>query len=291
MRNDKGSIEILLLLCCLVGVVAFFTITLAFANVLNDQTNNTGNAKEWSDLLKKKAGKETLLRELEEKMRELEQQRKALGLPPPATDQISEPQLEDELRRLQAEYDSLSQRIKPLRQESDSLMTLPDPESRLQKEKELASLQKRLEELVQEIEEKQRLLGRSENISPSDSLKKIWDELRGRKTELEAKVDSLEMVALLAGKEKVNNPLYVDCQKSYYVCYPGGRVIAHKELENRNVFREMAGGYGMIIFFVRPDGFESFKEAWKKVESMTIEKSYEPLEADRKIDFLSGVTK
>lgn len=112
MGTNKGNIEVLLLLCCIVGVVAFFSISLAVTNTFFEfQKKSEPGMLEKLDILKEeKERKEGYLKSLEEKRKELEKQLREKEKVSLSSHQLSENQkreMEKKSNELRKEYDLL----------------------------------------------------------------------------------------------------------------------------------------------------------------------------------------
>lgn len=288
----------LLVLCCLVGVVAFFCLSLAFSTVLSGRSDDAELIKEWKELLKEKEVKEAQFKKLEETREELERQAQNREKTLSKADSLSGTQrekLEEELAMLLKERNLLLKRIEDMRKELAALSVLSDLRKKEEKEKELEALKRRFEELERKIRETREslLLGVKESKEDSfdkkkEPLKKEIEKIKNKKRNLEKEIDVLRTKTLWAGSSKFKNPLFVECRKDLYIFYPRGEAVQVIELEKRDIFKERAGGYDIIVLFVRPEGFKSFKKAYAKVKAMSIAISYEPLEPGQSLEFLKG---
>lgn len=299
MRDREGNIEILLLLCCLVGVVSFFCLGIAFTNALFE---SQGDKIKNEELIKEKEEKEALLKGLEEEREKLEEERQEKERLLFDEGKFSEAhekkipssereEIKKELNRLNEEYDRLVQEIEELRRKLAALPTT-DYEGKEKREEEWKALQRELEELERKIREKETLLAAS-GESGTDSLEEEiakyrikLEEIQQKKEKLGKEIKRLKMEIITAGPSEYRNPLYVDCKKEVYVFYPGKEMVPVTELERRSLFEEKSAGHDIIVLYVRPDGFESFRKAYDKVNAMDIDLCYEPLEADENLDVL-----
>ena len=294
MIKNKGNIEILLLLCCIVGVVAFFSLSLSLTNAFLEKDRDE-LLERWHDLGQEKAEKEARAKILEEEKSELEMRMKEREKPSTLSSADPEEErkiMEEEINKLNKEYDHLQQRVQNLRKEFSSLSKLPDPQSRSKKEKKLKDLKEKLAQLEERIREKNELLSLLNEL-PEDPIDKGKDviekelvRLRKKRRSLEENLEILNGKIITAGTSQFKNPLYVDCRKNAYIFYPSGEAVIVSEREKRNRFKERSAGHDVIVLYVRPDGIESFYKAYTEVKAMSIARSYEPIEADQSLDFL-----
>jgi len=296
MKNSKGGIEMLLLLCCVVGVVAFFCFSLGIASLLQQVPEAPELQEKLNALLKEKEQKELLFKELGDEKKELERQKKEELKARAGTGKLTETQLrnlEQELKEVKKERNRMDQEIKKRRKELAGLYNLPDPKKREKKERELQELQEKLEELRRRIEEKMDLLAQAEVAWKGDSftiteesLRKELANLRGKKDNLGREVSRLKTKTLWGGSSQFINPLFVDCRKNAYIFYPEGEAVATMEIEKRNIFEKRAQGHDIIVLLVRPEGYESFEKAYARVKAISIARSYEPVKSAENLDFL-----
>lgn len=295
MRSRKGNIEMLLLLCCLVGVVSFFSLGIAFTNLLFEPQNDS-NSKflvREKVLLEEKEEKESLLKELEQRKKELEaQKREKESLLFDEDEIISKAQmdeLERELDRLNKEYDLLVQKIESLKRELASLPIPSEDKDRKEKEREFKILQKRLEELQEMINRASVALANIRkapevDLDRKEEISRVeLDKIRGEKERLIKEVRILKMREQIGGISKYINPLFVECKERVYIFHPEGEEVAVAQIDKRNIFKERSAGHDIIVFYVRPDGFESFKKAHDKIKTISIARSYEPVETDERL--------
>lgn len=139
MRNSNGDIEILLLLCCIVGVVAFFCFSLGVTNLMQQATATPELQEKLDTLMNEKEQKQALVNELKVDKKNLKEEIENLGIKS-FEDKLSKTQrrkLEEDLKELQEKRDHLTSKIKKRRKDLARLDKKTDPEKRKEKEKEL----------------------------------------------------------------------------------------------------------------------------------------------------------
>lgn len=298
MKNHKGNIEILLLLCCIVGVVAFFCFGLGIASMMDEDGSPEATMEELHSLEEIRAEKQRLAEDLKSRKdaldKEMEQESGALA----NERQWSEAERmakEKELDQLRDARDRLNRKIDSLRRELAALGRPADPKSRQEKEAELERLAQRLKDIQAKINEKTALLaamekeaGRETPAEREKSLQEEIDSVRQRKEALAKQVDELKARSLWGGASKFKNPLYVECRKDGYRLYPGARVLGVAEMGQGKRFETMAASHDVVVLLVRPEGFESFHKAYESVGALSLPRSYEPVDASVELDFLGG---
>jgi len=302
MYKKTGNIEILLLLGCLVGVVAFFSLTLAISSVISEQpelSDVSGLKEERDNLIKEKLQRNAILNELKKKQEQLLEKRKELEekLFQAATPSPKEKEkLEQLLKETKKEYRFLEENIKKIKEELSELIDLPDPKKRIEIEKKIKELENKLLKLKEKINKtSKKLAGFQDDYdrgSYKDEKEKMRTELKefkDKKKRIENEVGQLKIKILTAGTSRYNNPLYVDCKRDFYVIYPREKVIEVKEVKKRNILKELSAGHDIIVLYVRPGGFKSFREAYAKIKTLSIARCYEPIEADQKLDMLKRI--
>ena len=299
MKNNRGNIELLLVLCCLVGVVAFFCISLAFSAALRDPREDQlsqEHVRLMEEIRKEEECLRNLMRQiqdLEEKNREREKTIRSVQPP-----QLQVKQLEEELLALGVEREELMKRIELLRKQLALLPGKPDPRSRQAKERELNKLTKLLAELERKIgqktEERAALLD-EQGGSAAQEFERQRDALRGEierisngRRALAGQIKDLRVKIMMGGNTRYEKPMFVECRKDVYVFYPKGEAVGVAELEKREIFSERIFGHDIIVLFVRPDGFSSFGKAYSKVRKLSRAICYEPIETHQSLDFLEG---
>lgn len=302
MGNDKGNVEMLCLLCCLVGLVAFFCISFAFSAAFREPPEDERLLEEWNELKQNREIKEKEFQDLTRGVQELE--RRISDMEDPGDHNripgIRLKELELQMAKALRERDDLLERIRKLREELDRLPNNADPRSRRDLEDEIRDHTKKLQELEGKIEraareaERQGVDLRKKADAAEDSakrkshLKARMDELRAQKKAVEEEINHLRVQTLSGGAGKFKKPLYVECRKDVYVFYPEGSAVGVSELEKKNIFQERFSRHDIVVLYVRPDGFSSFGKAYGKVSTLNCAISYEPIEANLPLDFLKG---
>jgi hypothetical protein len=302
MRNKRGSIELLLLLCCLVGVIAMFSLSLGLSNAFREPLQNDDLVRERLDLEREKGDKEKQLSLLDEERKRLEQEIKEAesrltddgGRGP----EIEVRKLEEELVALTKERDLALRKTEELKKELAFIPVAPNARTKEENQKELEALRKRLDELESKIKRKsleKEAMARTGPEAGAAYSEKEAQSLRGEiarvqatKTTLKNEISNLRTKIIIGGNSAFKNPLYVECRKDIYIFYPKGETLGVAELDKRDIFKERAGGHDIIVLYVRPDGFSSFGKAFGKVKVLPVALCYEPADVDQPLNFLKG---
>jgi hypothetical protein len=296
MRASTGNVEVLMLLCCLVGVVAFFSLSLAFSSSLYESAGGDDLVRVRERLTAEKEEKEKLAADLQRRKKSIENEMMHAGNSTADSQHakaVQIEQLEKELAKLLQERDRLIARFEALRRELEASPPLSGRQNKEDKQKELADLQKKLEELDARIRKAESLVtdlsrasGGSSQEETVESLKKAVESSQKDRKELEKNVNDLKLKVLIGGNSKFDHPLFTECKKDGFIIYPQGQLVSVAELEKQNIFKEKAGAHDIAVFFVRPDGFASFHSARKRVGETSLALSYEPVEANQSLDYL-----
>ncbi|TKJ36906.1 hypothetical protein CEE37_14420 [candidate division LCP-89 bacterium B3_LCP] len=208
MRNREGNIEILLLLCCIVGVVAFFALSLAVTSAYIESPEESDRAITVAlQLLKERSDKEAQLEEFE-KLKDnifniLERKRAEFESLHPDSESVAENreyQKQSEVSRLDAEYDFLIQQIAKLKRELEHLQDLPDPDEVINKQVEIEKLREELEKLKRDLNELNRTVSKHPvNQQQLKGKQKELDRLRDKHKRLHQEIDRLIQAILDAG--------------------------------------------------------------------------------------------
>jgi hypothetical protein len=298
MSNHRGNIEILLLLCCIVGVVAFFCFGLGIAGLMTESESPYALVEEMDQLEEVKAQKQAQFDDLKNRKVRLEQEKdqdlaaSAHGKEWTETERL---EAERSLEELKKARDSLSREIDSRRRELAELHSRHDPKSRQERERELQKLLKQMEAMERQIAKKTAHLSAMEQDagaeSSSEKERRLKEELNGfrkKKETLGKELDELKTKSLWGGSSQFKNPLYVDCRKDAYILYPGARALGVAEMEDEKRFKSLSAGHDIVVLLVRPEGFDSFNKAYEKVGALSLPRSYEPVESDADLDFLRG---
>lgn len=309
--RKSSNIEILLMLCCLIGVVAFLSFAMGALNLVEGVANKEKEVsfplleEEQARLNNEKELKEKKIEELEREKNELKARldRIEQTLPDVKREQEDRKELEKKLEKLQSEHKKLMlliikkeeeiQAVKRLNRENDEMR---DREAELTKE--LGLLREKEKELRSRITAKKNLLAKM--IIPLDSsLEKDIEELNKRIDEAERKKKELEeeIARIMEGKSTFNpwkdfegtvsllNPLFVECRDNAVTLHPEKRVISLSSMKRNNPFLKMSDEYDGIVFLVRPGGFSSFSESLKMAEKTELPRAYEPIDDEWTLDF------
>lgn len=296
MQNNKGSIEILLLLCCLVGVVSFFCFGLGIASLLGYPPDWKDLQSEFDDLKKEMEDKNSRLKSLLKKKDELESKKSELLTSKAVEIKLTETQhhkLKQILEDLQKDRDRFNKRIEILRKKIAGLKGIPDPKEKDQMLIELKNLERQLQVLDKRIEEVMDMLARNkEKLNTEDILskeRKLREKLktiRGRANILGKEVKALKTQTIWRGKTQYEKPMFVDCRKDVYIIYPDQITVSKMDIDNKSIFKERAIEHDIIILLVRSEGYDSFRKAYAMVKKMKIPLGYEPIDDGESLDFL-----
>ena len=274
IKDQRGNIEILMLLCCLVAVIAFINFALGIITLgveteqearhdtkIDEQKVNEQRKTEELKKLKEKARE--LEREIAEKKKELENLRE-LAKTMAGNEKVEQRnKLNDQLIELEKQ---IQQKEKELEETRLSIERLRQAK---EKEGEIKKLQNELENLKKEIEVKKKEFEKL-NIPVDDTiekdlekLKKEIEEAEKRKKELEDKLkeskdvfNPRERLGLGTGAVNINNPLYVECKQECIKLFPYNETINVSEIEKINPFSSLRDKHDGIVLLVRPDGLK-----------------------------------
>jgi hypothetical protein len=280
--GKDSSVEVLLLLCCLVGAVAFVCFAMCTVNLATALDKDAGLTP---DLLAR--GRDSLLAvrvELKRTVVELTA-KEAAARARLAADSASSGKPDDLARP--------RRRLEQLRQERGELA------------KELGRIggaspgqAKELEAVERQIDEAQSQLAGIDQ--PDDQLAGVRDTvaLRQRAAALEARirelgsrrarvpspgVKPLNTYDSLRIAENLSNPIFAECRTGQVVLHPGGRTIAVANENPGSIFGSTEGHDG-IILLVRPGGLRTFANCLAELEQSGLTLCYEPIDDDEKLD-------
>ncbi len=282
-RAGDESYEILLLLCCLTGAVAFICFATCAVNL---GTQMGRDADLTPELLAR--GRDSLLAvrlELNQTVRELTlKEAAAQGRLVLDSASLGNP---DDPARAQ-------QRLEQLRQQRDTLAR------KLGRIGGASPAQaKELEAVERQIDSAQAQLAVIEQ--PDDQLARVADTvaLRQRAAALEARIRELGSRQARVPKpgakplntydslriaENLSNPIFVECRAGQVVFHPGGKVKAVANENPGSIFGSTEGHDG-IILLVRPGGMRTFANCLAELEQSGLTLCYEPIDDDEKLDF------
>ncbi len=273
-QND-GGIEVLLLLVCIVGVVAFFSLALAFTSVLLEPQAYGKLAQDLETRQADKENKGKMLREIKKELQELAlrsnsrnavQQKRQEELSHQAAE------LAEEKEDLESRYHDLLERLGYINELLKRAPPPADPDRRKDLEKDKRDLEKRKGEVDKSLNsQKEQLAALGDLAEQKKKLRRLQEERRG----LEEEVDKLKAKARYVIGTSHKNPLHIECRADGYILYPGREKISTNNFES--VFRQKAAGHDLIAFWIRPEGFDSFQKAHAQAEEMKLPVSYEPV--------------
>jgi len=310
--SRRGSIEILLLLCCLVGVVAFLCFALGVLNVgtaleQEELLNLPELTKERDDLEKELNQKEETLRRLKEKAEKLEkkirEKEQELAQMEGVDNERKRKEREEELRKLKEQAEKLEKKIREKEQELAGLRQPDNEIDRKKKEEELKSLKSELEELEKKIREKEQelaKLGYPGSVDDSlekdierlkkeiEAARKRMEDLRNRIAQKTADANTFNPWKDFKGTVFLRNPMFVECKKDVLILHPQERILPISELSRSNPFSSIGYDYDGIVFLVRPDGFDTFRQSFELAKKTNLKIAYEPVDSNWKLDFSKG---
>ena len=293
--NKKGNIEILLLLGCLAGVVAFFALSMAMTATIPD-TNSTSIGQDLRDLLKEKDAKEHLLEKLKKDCVEFEQKIKELEKSVALQRKIFKGQrkiLEKKLVALKEQDAKLKAEISRRGKELSRLKYLPQTKDRDKLRLEL----KRLKDKQREVEAKiNQILMSTSSIKEKEQesdleetkirLERERHSLEGKKEAIKKEISRLKVRLLTGGSHHYKNPVYVDCQRGSVVFYPSAETVSSDSISEESL-SEIIAGRDVVVIFVRPEGFDTFEAIRDKLQDKNIPICYEPLMDNVDLSYLA----
>lgn len=291
-RNHKGQIEVLLLLCCAVGVVAFMSFALGAVNLLSKVEEQI---LDYPQLIEERNHLTARVSEQEAEVaryqKEIEKFKKSIDLPDPSVNQ-------ETLRTLESEYERLLQMKRELEEHIRRIRQILSSQSPTKNDAELRKimqiLSERLKELERKIKETRDELLKKPSLT-ADSLKDDIDKLKRdiekairRKAELahrRSKVDAFNPWKDFPGGDlDLKNPLFVECKEEFIVIHPEKRVLAVSALSTQNPFVTLHPKNDGIVFLVRPTGFKSFNESYALARKTNLPIAYEPIDSGWTLD-------
>ncbi len=297
---QKGSIELLLVLCCLVGVVIFFSFTLGIAGIIHDHPGFDGlpDIQEIQQRLEKLRQQEdikdndlnVLKKSIKRHQEQIKLSNKKLN---PDSNFSNKEALENRISSLTNELTSLSNQIihnkkglKTLDQIStDSL------EIKLKELDKIKDKLRNLDKLSIDISRKLPQIGRPKerNANLAKKRNEVVRELAAleeKRSVIRQKIKKAEVANLWGGTGNFKNPLFVECVKGGVIFYPGNQMVSNDKLGQSGLFKKMTSKHDAIVMLVRPDGFESYRKSYWKVISTKKKVSYEPIDAETSLEFL-----
>ncbi len=278
----EGATEILLLLCCLVGAVAFVcfamgAVTLGTAIDADEQYDLDALTDEHDSLRSEVEARMQLLSELRKELEDLERLRASAG----------SAEERGNLRLYKREHDSLRavrSRLEAELREMRSATTIradDGPASELQAmDERLVGLRDSLENLQAKDE--------LEDITDLDLLRqqvvdaqRRIEMLRAAPPRGEVDENTFNPYAAMAGARRFSSPLFVECV--------GSRVVFHPDEETLGVyfnpFPSRTESHDAVVVMVRPSGLEVFGNCVGWAEHAGLPLCYEPIDEGWSLDF------
>jgi len=306
--KNRGSVEILLLLCCTVGIVAFMCFAISALNLgIMYQKKNTEEYVEspsgLQEMKNRQAGRVDYLRLLRERITEYRQRitRNEQLLARARAPEKNRRKLERYTRELNELEASIAAGENELADYSVRSTHIDKKQN--ETVADLENLKRRLRDVTEEIAHEK---GRLQELADSpesalgdavDSLRRFSAQEDGHITELENAIrdrratdDRFDVRSIMKGTGRFANPLFAECRSDQVLLYPAGAAIGEHSLSSGNPFAEYAGVNDGIVFLVRPSGFDVFTMALSKARERGFRIGYEPVDADWRLDY-GGVGK
>ncbi len=303
--NNNSNLEILLVLCCMVGVITFLSFSMGIltisANMEHDRIPDHSSLIKQKDALlterkQKESEIERLLKMISEFKKEMEEKENKLESMKPSGDEGKSTR-QEELAKLKKQLEELVEKIQEKENELELVkQSLVNIDEIKKKDAELELLKKELDELERKIKEKESELAK---MPPSidDALEKEVEKLRKAIKEAEEKKKTLDdKLRKTSDKDVFNpwkdfpgtlylqNPLFVECKENLIVLYPDEKILTVSELDKKNPFFDAKQKHDSIVFLVRPNGFDTFEKSISKAKETKLSIAYEPIDFDWKLD-------
>ncbi len=298
--RQKGGIELLLVLCCLVGVVIFFSFTLGIAGIIHDHPGFDGLPdidelqQKLAKLNQEKSSQDIDLKLLKKRKESYQEQMYLVNKNiNPDLPFSNGDVLKREISSLTNKFNRLVEQVEKSNTELAGLDQLSTGTLE-EKLKELDKIQTKLRNLDRKIDDSKLRLLESDAPHESnpnlknkrDQLKKDLTALEKRQNKLEEEIKQAEIKKLWGGVGSFNNPLFVECVKGGVIFYPGSQRVSIDKLNQDGLFKNKASKHDAIVMLVRPDGYESYRKSYWKVINTKKKVSYEPVDAATSIEFL-----
>lgn len=288
LLSQRGGIEILLLLVCIVGVVAFFSLALAFTSVLLEPEIHKETVNQWEIRKSERLKKEEKLRILKEELRNLS----GRGGKKKAVQQEHQNKFDSRARTLRREqkdlndqYHALLDKVYDIQKLIEHVPQRLDPGLREEKESELNRLVKHTKEMDKSI------TARNKEIGSIDNLNELNERLKkSKKTRiaLESEVHDLKVKTQYRSTASHKRPLDIECRANDYVLYPGGNTFSIQDVEHGNYLQEKVAGHDLLAFWIRPEGIAAFRKAYAKAKEIDVAISFEPVQEGVAIETVLG---
>jgi hypothetical protein len=279
MLNNRGSIEILLLLCCTVGVVAFMSLAVSMTNLSlmhASASTSTLSFVENVNMLKiDLKNKTNYLRLLRDRIAELERK---------IRQEHNKMHMPENAKMSDREYEKLqkviNQRQAEIAQKESQLAEISTRSSvsfeELQKKQaELKDLQRRLNEVTEEKSHKSLKIGELRSNAPvTTALEKEFETLAHQLKNEESAISELKPKIANArektgsinpwdGTTAFKNPLIIECKAHALYLHPSEMIIDSSTLETENIFDSLSHVHDGVAFLVYPSGLPVFDIAFK----------------------------
>jgi hypothetical protein len=271
--KGQSSIEVLLLLCCLVGGIVFLAFSLGVVNLCTRLEDFSTLQADYREVTQQNEAQATELVRLQGSRQRLEETRssKANAVDVAARD----------MKTAEAAYDKKAQSA----QELDVIAT------KLEKYDKVQSLEKENRRMEAAIDQKRKiLLGLDQAGGPSldkaiTALKNQLEILKHREAELtkyladqKRGTHQFDPYRDIGGVGELKNPLFVDCRGQEAILLPAKKSYSLSSITNSDLpetFRKHDG----VVFIVRPDGFDTFIKVYDQAKKTSIKICYEPVDA------------
>jgi len=273
--NERGSIEILLLLCCLVGPVIFLCFATAVMK-LGDPPPPYDPA-----LVRRAAELEDLV---DRKEHDIARREPAAESAARAKQDIED--LDRQQKELEARMATLQEEVARLKERTEDARRRQADAAR-----EADRLKQQLDDLEDQI--RQRVLEREHAKAPSaeTDVKRQIEDLRAKlkdaqstqarlRAELNELGDGVIDVTRTGGLASFSRPLWIECTPEAVELHPGGRYSLDTLASNSPFVAGLEDKHDVIKIFVRPGAFEVFGQTVLPcVEAAGLPVAYEPIEA------------
>jgi hypothetical protein len=244
----------LLLLVCTIGVVTFFAFGLGFMSILE--------APQVDDLLKEREERRMEAEWLKSRNQGLLNLLTEHQKPLPVSDsrQAMEQRystLEAERQDLSTRYDTLLENLVRLREEIESIRrSVPSEDTKEPTEPDFSSLDSELR------------------------------KLRTERSRLKKEIEELEYKAKYGGGAGAEKVLHIEVQRDSCRFYPGGRTVALTQLTQGSYLDERIVGFDRVVFWIRPEGIETYYALLEETRTWKVSWSHEPLPEGQSVEML-----
>jgi flagellar biosynthesis chaperone FliJ len=301
-KENRGSVEILLILCCTVGVVAFMSMALSMTNLAFMYESASTSVLSFGDDVDMQRidlrNKTSYLRLLKSRLSELDRK---IGY---AQDKMRIPESGKMSTR---EYNNLQRVINQhqaeiAQKESQlaeiSAQSTASSEVLQKKQAELKDLQRRLNEVLEERNHGSRRLGELKSNAPETAgleqeqeilTQQLNDEsrlIRELKPRIEKAREKAGSINPWDGTTAFKNPLIIECKANALYLHPSKEAIDSSTLETGNIFDSLSHVHDGVAFLVHPSGMTVFDIAFERASRTSLLLAQpEPVDEDSKIDY------